>query len=310
MAAHNPFRVFENRDYALYFGGQLISQVGTWMQQIALSWLTYRLTSSPLLLAVVAVSSQLPSLLVMPFAGVLADRFNRHRIVVLTQVFAMVQAAILAFLTLNHMIQVWHLIALGILMGFINAFDLPVRSAFVIDMVQKKEDLPAAIAMNSSLMNVSRLLGPALAGFVVASLGEGSLLRIEFRQLHCCDYRLDVHSRKLRREEETRRYARCICRIERRLAVHVANEPDSGTDHFACTFRIWWHGIRDAVTSIRQRNRGRCEHSRLLKFRFGTGLGYWHCNPCYPQTNCWSWAVGDREFVCLCHRAADFWFRA
>jgi MFS family permease len=166
-------RVFKNRKYALYFSGQLVSQVGTWMQQIALSWLTYRLTGSAFILALVGVSSQLPSLLIMPFAGVLADRFNRHRILLLTQAGAMVQASVLAALTLSGHLQVWHLVALGLVMGVVNAFDLPVRSAFVIDLVERKEDLPAAVAMNSTLMNVSRLLGPAVAGFVVAALGEG-----------------------------------------------------------------------------------------------------------------------------------------
>lgn len=169
----NPFRVFANRDYSLYFGGQLVSQVGTWMQQIALSWLTYRMTGSALMLALVGVSSQLPALVVMPLAGVVSDRFNRHRIIVLTQACAMLQAGVLAALTLSHRLQVWHLIALGIAMGVINAFDMPVRSAFVVGMVKRREDLPATIAMNSSLMNLSRLLGPAVAGFVVASLGEG-----------------------------------------------------------------------------------------------------------------------------------------
>lgn len=173
MSHNNPFRVFKNREYSLYFGGQLISQVGTWMQQIALSWLTYKLTNSALLLAVVSASSQLPSLLIMPFVGVLADRFNRHRIIVLTQISAMLQAGLLAYLTLINQIQIWQLVALGIFMGIITAFDMPVRSTFVMDLVKQKDDLPAAIAMNSSLMNVSRLLGPAIAGFVVASLGEG-----------------------------------------------------------------------------------------------------------------------------------------
>jgi MFS family permease len=169
----NPFRVFASRNYGLYFGGQLVSQVGTWMQQIALSWLTYKLTASPLMLAVVGVSSQLPALVVMPFAGVLSDRFNRHRILLATQVAAMLQAGVLAWLTLSGHLQVWHLIALGLVMGVITAFDMPVRSAFVTTLVTRREDLPAAIAMNSSLMNVSRLLGPAIAGFVVAALGEG-----------------------------------------------------------------------------------------------------------------------------------------
>ncbi len=143
------------------------------MQQIALSWLTYRITNSAFLLAVVGASGQVPSLLVMPLAGVLADRFNRHTIVVLTQITALIQAGILSYLTLTHQVHIWHLIALGLMMGVINAFDMPVRSAFVVDLVKSKDDLPAAIAMNSSLMNVSRLLGPALAGFVVAALGEG-----------------------------------------------------------------------------------------------------------------------------------------
>jgi MFS family permease len=170
----NPLRVLASRNYALYFGGQLVSQVGTWMQQIALSWLTYKLTASPIMLAVVGVSAQLPALLVMPFAGVLSDRFNRHRILLVTQAAALVQAAVLATLTLTHLLQVWHLVALGLVMGVITAFDMPVRSAFVTTLVESRADLPAAIAMNSSLMNVSRLLGPALAGFVVAALGEGA----------------------------------------------------------------------------------------------------------------------------------------
>jgi MFS family permease len=169
----NAFRIFKNQDYALYFGGQLGSQAGTWMQQLAISWLTYKLTSSPLLLTVVGASSQIPSLLLMPFAGVIADRFNRKQVLLLTQVMAMLQASALAYLTLTAQIAAWHLVALGILMGIINAFDMPVRSAFVFDLVETKDDLPAAVAMNSSLMNVSRLLGPALAGFVVGAFGEG-----------------------------------------------------------------------------------------------------------------------------------------
>ena len=178
MGSSSPFRVFSNKSYALYFSGQLISQVGTWMQQIALSWLAYRLTGSALMLSIVGVSGQLPSLVVMPFAGVLADRFNRHKIIVLTQICGMIQAAVLAYLTLTNQIHVWHLIGLGLFLGVVNAFDIPVRSAFVVNMIEKKEDLPAVIAMNSSLMNISRLLGPALAGFIVASMGEGSCFLI------------------------------------------------------------------------------------------------------------------------------------
>ncbi len=167
------FAIFKNRNYALYFGGQFISLVGTWMQMVALSWFTFTLTNSPLLLAIVGASSQLPSLVVMPFAGVFADRLDRKKVIVVVQILAMIQASILAFLTISSQVQVWHLIALGVFAGVVNAFDMPTRSAFVYDLVDKKEDLPAAIAMNSTLMNVTRLIGPALAGFIVAALGTG-----------------------------------------------------------------------------------------------------------------------------------------
>ncbi len=167
------FAIFKNKNYALYFGGQFISLVGTWMQMVALSWFTYTLTNSPLMLAIVGASSQLPSLVVMPFAGVFADRLDRKKVIVVVQVLAMLQASLLAFLTITNQVQVWHLISLGVFAGVINAFDMPTRSAFVFDLVDKKEDLPAAIAMNSTLMNVTRLIGPALAGFIVAALGTG-----------------------------------------------------------------------------------------------------------------------------------------
>lgn len=167
------FSIFKNKNYALYFGGQFISLIGTWMQMVALSWFTYTLTNSPLLLAIVGASSQLPSLVVMPFAGVFADRLDRKKVIVIVQCLAMFEAALLAFLTLTNQVQVWHLIALGVFAGVISAFDMPTRSAFVFDLVDNKEDLPAAIAMNSTLMNVTRLIGPALAGFIVAFVGTG-----------------------------------------------------------------------------------------------------------------------------------------
>ncbi|PZM81303.1 MAG: MFS transporter [Candidatus Melainabacteria bacterium] len=167
------FSIFRNKNYALYFGGQFISLVGTWMQMVALSWFTYTLTNSPFLLAIVGASSQLPSLVVMPFAGVFADRLDRKKVIVIVQCLAMFEASLLAFLTLTNQVQVWHLIALGVFAGVISAFDMPTRSAFVFDLVDNKEDLPAAIAMNSTLMNGTRLIGPALAGFIVASVGTG-----------------------------------------------------------------------------------------------------------------------------------------
>lgn len=166
-------RVFSNTRYCLYFGGQLISQSGTWMQSVAISWLAYKMTGSAFLLATVGLSSQLPSLLTMPIAGVLVDRFNRHKVVTITQTIAMLQAGVLAALTLTHQLQLWHLIALGVWSGIVSGFDMPSRSAFVIGLVDSKADLPAAIAMNSTLMNATRMIGPALAGFIVSSVGEG-----------------------------------------------------------------------------------------------------------------------------------------
>jgi len=140
---------------------------------VASSWLAYKLTGSAFLLATVGMSSQLPSLITMPLAGVLVDRFNRHQIVLVTQIVAMMQAAVLATLALTHQIHLWHLLVLGVWSGIVNGFDMPSRSAFVFGLVENKSDLPAAIAMNSTLMNITRLIGPALAGFIVASFGEG-----------------------------------------------------------------------------------------------------------------------------------------
>lgn len=167
-----PFKIFANYRYTLYFGGQLVSFVGTWMQQVALAWFTYELTGSPFLLAVVGVSAQLPALVAMPIAGVAADRMNRHKIIIATQVLAMAQAFTLAYLTLTNQVEVWHLVALGVFVGLVNSFDMPARSAFVINLVDRDE-LHSAVAMNSSLLNITRLIGPALAGFIIGAWGAG-----------------------------------------------------------------------------------------------------------------------------------------
>jgi MFS family permease len=167
------FRTLRYRNYRLFFGGQMISLVGTWMQQVALTWLVYRLTGSAFLLGVVGFASQFPSFLIAPLAGVLADRVNRHRVVIITQVLSMLQATLLAVLTLTGMIQVWHIIALSAFLGLINSFDIPTRQSFLLDMIENKEDLWNAIAINSSMFNGARLIGPSIAGLVIASVGEG-----------------------------------------------------------------------------------------------------------------------------------------
>jgi MFS family permease len=167
------FRALRYRNYRLFFLGQSISLIGTWMQVVAVSWLVYHMTNSAFLLGVVAFSGQIPILLISPFAGVLADNFQRKPILVTTQTLLMIQALFLAVLALTGTIEVWHIIVLSILLGLINAFDAPARQAFVVDMVENKEDLGNAIALNSFTFNGARLLGPSIAGILIAIVGEG-----------------------------------------------------------------------------------------------------------------------------------------
>ncbi|HAH32634.1 MAG TPA: MFS transporter [Elusimicrobia bacterium] len=167
------FRALKHQNYRLYFSGQIISLVGTWMQTVALSWLVYRLTGSAMLLGLVAFVSQIPSFLFAPITGVVADKFNRHRIILCTQTLAMAQALILAILVLFGRIEVWHIIALSAFLGIVNAFDMPARQSFVIEIVERKEDLANAIALNSSIFNSARLIGPSVAGIFIAAFGEG-----------------------------------------------------------------------------------------------------------------------------------------
>ena len=170
---HQTLRALKHRNYRLFFGGQSFSLIGTWMQQIALGWLVYRLTDSAFLLGLVGFSSQVPTFILAAFAGVMADRHSKHRIIIATQTLAMLQAFILAVLTLTNTIQIWHIILLSLFSGLINAFDMPTRQSFVIDMVEDRNDLPNAIALNSSMFNAARLIGPTAAGFLIFSLGEG-----------------------------------------------------------------------------------------------------------------------------------------
>ena len=167
------FRALQHRNYRLFFGGQGISMIGTWMQQIAINWLVFRLTHSALLLGVIGFTSRIPTFVFAPFAGVFVDRWNRHRLLVTTQVLAMFQAFALAFLVLSGNVQVWHIIVLSLVLGLVNAFDVPVRQALVVNMIERREDLGNAIALNSSMVNGSRLVGPSIAGFLIATVGEG-----------------------------------------------------------------------------------------------------------------------------------------
>jgi MFS family permease len=167
------FRSLQYRNYRLFFGGQSLSLIGTWIQRIAMPWLVYRLSGSAFLLGVVGFAGQIPTFLLAPFAGVLSDRWNRYHILIVTQILAMIQALILTSLFFIGAIKVSHIVFLSVLLGCINAFDIPTRQAFVIEMVEKSEDLGNAIALNSSMVNGARLLGPSIAGVLIASAGEG-----------------------------------------------------------------------------------------------------------------------------------------
>jgi MFS family permease len=167
------FRALRHRNYRLFFGGQAISLIGTWMQRIAMAWLVYRLTGSAFLLGVVGFAGQIPTFLLVPFTGVLADRWNRHHILIATQTLSMLQALVLAALVLEGSIAIWHIVSLSVFLGLVSAFDVPARQAFVVQMVESKEDLGNAIALNSSVFNSARLLGPSIAGLLTAAVGEG-----------------------------------------------------------------------------------------------------------------------------------------
>ena len=165
-------RALRHRNFQLFFSGQLISLIGTWMQTVAQSWLVYKLTGSGLLLGSVGFASQIPVFLVAPLGGITADRMNRQRVVIATQTASMILALILAALTLTHTVTVKEIFVLAALLGVVNAFDIPGRQSFLVDMVGK-EDLMNAIALNSSMFNGARVIGPAVAGVLVARLGEG-----------------------------------------------------------------------------------------------------------------------------------------
>jgi MFS family permease len=175
----NVGRALRHRNYRLFFVGQGTSLVGTWITRVATSWLVYRLTGSAWLLGIVGFAGQIPTFVIAPFAGVAVDRWNRHRVLVWTQIFSMLQSGALAYFALRGTITVWHVIVLVAIQGLINAFDTPARQAFVVEMVDKREDLPNAIALNSTLVNLARLIGPSIAGILIAAFGEGYCFAID-----------------------------------------------------------------------------------------------------------------------------------
>ena len=169
----HTFRAFQYRNYRLYFGGQSLSLIGTWMQRTAVSWVVYTMTHSPLMLGITAFASQFPSFLLSLVGGIASDRYNRYKLLLITQTASMIQAVLLAILTFTARYTVWEILSLSVLLGIINAFDVPARQPLVHEMVQNKNDLPNALAFNSSMVNLARLLGPALSGIVLQRFGAG-----------------------------------------------------------------------------------------------------------------------------------------
>lgn len=167
------FRSLKYRNYRLYFTGQSISLIGTWMQRITLPWLVYHITGSALLLGIVSFTGQIPTFLLSPFAGVLTDRWSRYRVLLVTQIVSMVQAFALAILCLTGTVTIWEIVVLSVILGCVNAFDVPARQSLIVDMVEKKEDLGNAIALNSLMFNGARLIGPSIAGIMLATTSEG-----------------------------------------------------------------------------------------------------------------------------------------
>ncbi|HOW36456.1 MAG TPA: MFS transporter [Candidatus Omnitrophota bacterium] len=195
------FRALHYRNFRLFFFGQGVSLVGTWIQQIAMSWLVYRLTGSAFILGVVSFSSQIPTFLFSPFTGVLADRWNRHRMLLVTQTLSMVQALTLAFLIWQGTIAVWHIIILGFMLGCINSVDIPARQSFLIDMVEQKELLGNAIALNSFMFNGARLIGPVIAGVLITLTGEGACFLINglsFLAVIACLWAMEIKKQEAR----------------------------------------------------------------------------------------------------------------
>jgi MFS family permease len=172
-AVQLAFRALRHRNFRLFTYGQAISLIGTWMERVAVGWLVYRLTNSAFLLGLVSFAGQVPGLFITPISGVLADRLNKHRMVIFAQAAMMIQGGVLAFLVLSGHVSIGWIIFLMTVLGAASGFDIPARQSFLIDMVEDRDDLPNAIALNSSMFNAARLIGPALAGFAVAAVGEG-----------------------------------------------------------------------------------------------------------------------------------------
>jgi MFS family permease len=169
----NTFRAFKSRNYQLYFTGQSISLIGTWMQRTGVSWVVYTMTHSAFMLGITIFATQFPSFLLSLYGGIISDRYDRYKIMLITQTAAMIQAVLLAVLILTNRYTVWEILSLSVILGIINAFDMPARQPMVHEIIREKADLPNALALNSSMVNLARVIGPALSGIILQKLGAG-----------------------------------------------------------------------------------------------------------------------------------------
>jgi MFS family permease len=217
-AVPHTFRALRHRNFRLFISGQIISLVGTWMQNVALSWLVYRLTHSEWLLGAAWFCTQVAVFALGPLGGLAADRFSRHKLVIVTQTLSMLQAFVLAGLTLSGRVQVWHVLVLAAVLGTINAFDMPGRQALVIHMTSK-DDLINAIALNSAVFNAARVVGPGVAGLLVAAVGEGACFLINGVSF----------------------LAVIFCLLAMRLPRFECKAQDSPWNHLVDGFRYAWH---------------------------------------------------------------------
>jgi len=174
----STFRAFRNRNYSLFFAGQSISQIGTWMQRTGVSWMVYTMTHSAFMLGLSVFASQFPSFLFSLLGGIASDRYNRYKVLLITQTASMIQAVLLAVLVLTNHYTVWEILALSVLLGIVNAFDVPARQPLIHEMVTDKDDLPNALALNSSMVNIARLVGPAISGIILVKYGAGACFLI------------------------------------------------------------------------------------------------------------------------------------
>ncbi|KAF2335493.1 MFS transporter [Flavobacterium daemonense] len=172
------FKAFESRNYSLFFGGQLVSRIGMWMQRTAVVWIVYSMTHSTFMLGLTVFAEQFPSFLFSLLGGVAADRYNRYKVLMITQVISAIQAILLTVLVFSGHHEIWQILSLSVLLGIVNAFDIPARQPMVHDIISKKEDLPNAIALNSTLNNLARLIGPSLSGIVLTKFGAANCFLI------------------------------------------------------------------------------------------------------------------------------------